>query len=153
MPNKKPYDVCPNCGAYLDHGERCDCDEDYQFVAQEAAKRDMHLERSSYNGRREPLYYLVDHDGNKVILTPLRICVLKDEFSPCEYVEYDPEIWREGINILLDKMNTWQLERVIYLVQDIWMNDKYRNPRPTNPHIYAKELQPERIYRKVDRRK
>ena len=25
MPNKKPYDVCPNCGAYLDHGERCDC--------------------------------------------------------------------------------------------------------------------------------
>ena len=21
----KPYNECPNCGAHLDHGERCDC--------------------------------------------------------------------------------------------------------------------------------
>ena len=56
MPSKKPYDVCPNCGAHLDHGEHCDCDKDYRFVAQEAAKRDMHLEPSIYTRREEPLY-------------------------------------------------------------------------------------------------
>lgn len=22
---KRPYEVCPDCGAHLDHGERCDC--------------------------------------------------------------------------------------------------------------------------------
>lgn len=28
MPHTKPYDVCPNCGAHLDHGERCDCQQE-----------------------------------------------------------------------------------------------------------------------------
>lgn len=23
----KPYKVCPNCGAHLDHGEPCDCED------------------------------------------------------------------------------------------------------------------------------
>ncbi len=27
MPNRNPYyDTCPDCGANLDPGERCDCD-------------------------------------------------------------------------------------------------------------------------------
>ena len=34
----KPYRVCPKCGAHLDHGEPCDCEDRMeQEVAQSAA--------------------------------------------------------------------------------------------------------------------
>lgn len=34
----KPYSVCPKCGAHLDAGERCDCEDRVeQEVAQSAA--------------------------------------------------------------------------------------------------------------------
>lgn len=34
----KPYRVCPKCGAHLDHGESCDCEDRVkQEVAQSTA--------------------------------------------------------------------------------------------------------------------
>ncbi len=34
----KPYRVCPKCGAHLDHGEPCDCEDRVKReVAQSAA--------------------------------------------------------------------------------------------------------------------
>ncbi len=35
----KPYRVCPDCGAHLDAGERCDC-KDAQDKEEPAAERD-----------------------------------------------------------------------------------------------------------------
>ena len=29
MSNTMPYVVCPECGAHLDHGERCDCQHEF----------------------------------------------------------------------------------------------------------------------------
>ena len=148
MSKRKPYDVCPNCGAHLDHGECCDC-ETRRFVEEEAAKRGMHLEQWQENPTR---YFLVRADGTKISGLPYKMTVWRDEFRPVEIIEYDPELWREGINNLLDNLNTWQLQYVYGLIQGIWISGEKSKPRATVPHLFAKELQPGRIYRKVDRK-
>ena len=34
--NKGKYEVCRDCGAHLDHGERCDCEERQAAAQQDA---------------------------------------------------------------------------------------------------------------------
>ncbi len=39
--NKGKYEVCQECGAHLDHGEQCDCEEERKtHMACECAKPD-----------------------------------------------------------------------------------------------------------------
>lgn len=33
------YRICPDCGAHIDHGERCDCGDRHEQVEQELARR------------------------------------------------------------------------------------------------------------------
>lgn len=33
----KPYRVCPKCGAHLDHGEPCDCEDRVERKAAQSA--------------------------------------------------------------------------------------------------------------------
>lgn len=49
----KPYKICPKCGAHLDHGELCDC-EDHK--AQEAAELGADLAaQPAARDEREPV--------------------------------------------------------------------------------------------------
>ncbi len=49
----KPYKVCPKCGAHLDHGEPCDCeDRAEREAAQDAA--DL-ASQPVFVGEREPV--------------------------------------------------------------------------------------------------
>lgn len=149
MSAKKPYfNTCPNCGANLDPGERCDC-ETRRFVESEAAKRGMHLEQFEGNPTR---YFLVNAEGKKVSGVPYKMSVWKDELSPIVITEYDRETWIEGINIMMEKLNTWQLEYINSVIQDVYCRDRYNKPRADVPHLFSDELKPERIYKKIDRR-
>ena len=45
--SRKHQNICPDCGAYLDPGERCDC----QQAAQEAEKGHLHKHIMPHMGK------------------------------------------------------------------------------------------------------
>lgn len=42
----KPYRECPNCGAHLDPGERCDCNNEEQDDRESAVERENVMEKT-----------------------------------------------------------------------------------------------------------
>lgn len=48
MPKRKPYQVCPECGCALDHGEHCECERRQEEAPPVANHKRLASQRRAY---------------------------------------------------------------------------------------------------------